>query len=113
LRVQVDQESSNSHLGKAKTIRGGYGTLPGPALEVEEELFSYRFDWRRKPQGIPIPADIFRLIVAFPIGVPLCGRKDSVRFFLEELMFRNPEEPCEGHRRVDGISQNLSLLNRG
>jgi hypothetical protein len=67
LWIQIDQKCSNPHLGKAKTIRGGYGALSGPSLEVEEELFSYGFEWRRKPQGVPIFADIFRLIVAFPV----------------------------------------------
>jgi hypothetical protein len=113
LWIQIDQECSNSHLGKTKTIRGGYGALSGPPLKVEEELFSYGFEWRRKPKRVPILADIFRLIITFSVRIPLCRRKDSLRLFLKELVFRNPEEFCKGHRRVDCVFQNLSLLNRG
>jgi len=39
LRVQVDQERPEPHLGQTKPIGGRDATLPCPPLKIEEELF--------------------------------------------------------------------------
>jgi hypothetical protein len=104
LWIQIDQECPDSHLGKAKTIRGGDRAFSCPSFKVEEELFSDRFEGRRKSQVVPILADLLWLIIAFLIGIPFCRRKDSFSLFLKELVFRNPKDFGKGHRRVDLVS---------
>jgi hypothetical protein len=92
LGIQIDQECPDSHLGKTKTIRRGDRALPCSSFEVEEELFSNRFYGRRNAEIVSILAYILWLIVAFLIGIPLCRWEGSFSLFLEELVFRNPED---------------------
>ena len=87
LWIQIDQECPDSHLGETKTIRGRDRALPCPPFEVEEELFSDGFEGGRKAQVAPVPADILWLIIALLTGIPLWGRKDSLRLFLKEVVF--------------------------
>jgi hypothetical protein len=98
LGIQVDEECPDPRLGQTKPIRGRDSALPCPPFKVEEELFSNRFNGGRKSKIVPILADILWLIVAFLIGIPLRGWKDSFSLFLKELVFRNPEDLCKGHR---------------
>jgi hypothetical protein len=50
LWIQIDQECPNSHLGKAKPIRGGYGALSRPSFEVQEELLPEGFEGDGNPR---------------------------------------------------------------
>lgn len=104
LRIQIDQECTDPHLGKTKSIRRGDRALPGPPFKVEEELFSDGWDEGRKSQVGAVFADVLRLIVTFLIGIPLRRGKDSFCLLLEKFVFRNPEDLGNGHRRVDPVS---------
>jgi hypothetical protein len=112
LGVEIDQKGLESHLSQTKPIGGRDAALPRSSFEIEEELFPDRFDWRRESQVVAILSHIIRFIIPFLFRIPFRRRKDSFSLFFNKVMLRNAEKSCEGQRRIGGISQDLSLLNK-
>jgi hypothetical protein len=110
LRVEIDHEGPDPHLGQTKTVRGRDGALPCSSLKVEKELLSTGFHRREKSENAPISHHVLRRIIAFLIGIPFRGRKNPLVLFLKKLLFRNPEKLGKGQRRIDDIPHDLSPL---